>query len=74
MQLGLPETLEPLGYDVDIRPQKGQLVELQTTWDSNDWPVVMPAGEKDIIPFLNGKILIGATHEDDAGYDLELED
>lgn len=70
----LPETLEPLGYEVDIRPQKGQLVELQTDWETDTWPVVMPAGEKDIIPFLNGKILIGATHEDDAGYDLELEE
>lgn len=70
----LPETLEPLGYEVDIRPQKGQLVELQTDWQTDNWPVVMPAGEKDIIPFLNGKVLIGATHEDDAGYDLELEE
>lgn len=69
----LPQTLEPLGYQVDIRPQKGQLVELQTDWGTNDWPVVMPAGEKDIIPFLEGKILIGATHEDEAGYDLTLE-
>lgn len=69
----LPATLEPLGYAVDIRPQKGQLVELQTGWETNDWPVVMPAGEKDIIPFLDGKVLIGATHEDEAGYDLELE-
>lgn len=70
----LPESLEPLGYEVDIRSQKGQLVELQTAWATNDWPVVMPTGEKDIIPFLNGKILIGATHEDEAGYDLELEE
>ncbi|HZK23611.1 MAG TPA: FAD-dependent oxidoreductase [Atopostipes sp.] len=70
----LPEMLEPLGYTVDVRPQKGQLVELQTDWDTNDWPVVMPAGEKDIIPFLAGKVLIGATHEDEAGYDLKLED
>ena len=70
----LPEMLEPFGMAVDIRPQKGQLVELQTDWQTNDWPVIMPAGEKDIIPFLDGKILIGATHEDDAGYDLNLED
>jgi len=69
----LPETLEPLGYEVDIRPQKGQLVELETKWETDHWPVVMPAGEKDIIPFLDGSILIGATHEDDAGYDLTLE-
>lgn len=69
----LPEILEPFDVKVDVRPQKGQLVELQTAWETNDWPVIMPTGEKDIIPFLDGKILIGATHEDDAGYDLSLE-
>lgn len=70
----LPELLEPFNLAVDIRPQKGQLVELQTDWETDQWPVIMPAGEKDIIPFLDGKILIGATHEDDAGYDLNLEE
>ena len=70
----LPESLSPLGYDVDIRPQKGQLAELQTTFETDSWPVVMPAGEKDIIPFLNGKVLVGATHEDDEGFDLTLQD
>lgn len=67
----LPELLEPLGYSVDIRPQKGQLVELHLDAETGDWPVVMPDGEKDIIPFANGKIIVGATHENDQGYDLE---
>lgn len=70
----LPELLSSFGYEVDIRPQKGQLAELQTTFQTDSWPVVMPAGEKDIIPFLNGKILVGATHEDDEGFDLTLYD
>lgn len=72
----LGQTLEPLGYDVDIRPQKGQLAELEYDFnyntDSKDWPVVMPEGESDIIPFDDGKIVIGATHEDEMGYDLEV--
>lgn len=67
----LPEVLTPLGYDVDIRPQKGQLVELYVNAETDDWPVVMPDGEKDIIPFANGKVIVGATHENDKGYDLE---
>lgn len=67
----LPEVLTPLGYDVDIRPQKGQLVELHVNAETDDWPVVMPDGEKDIIPFANGKVIVGATHENDQGYDLE---
>lgn len=70
----LPQILDPFNVEVDIRPQKGQLVELQTNWETNDWPVIMPTGEKDIIPFLDGKILIGATHEDEAGYNLTLEE
>lgn len=69
----LPEALAPLGYEVDVRPQKGQLLELDTDLASDDWPVCMPYGEIDILPFENGKIIIGATHEDDMGYDLTLD-
>ncbi|MGX7417898.1 NAD(P)/FAD-dependent oxidoreductase [Carnobacterium gallinarum] len=68
----LPNLLVPLGYQVDIRPQKGQLahVHLSNMKDSENWPVVIPHGEKDIIPFADGHILVGATHENDQGYDL----
>ena len=30
----------------------------------------MLEGEGDLIPFANGKILLGATHENDGGWDL----
>ncbi len=66
----LPELLNPLGLEVDIRPQKGQLIQLHLQEDMSKWPVIMPDGEKDIIPFSNGKIIVGATHENDGGYDL----
>lgn len=71
----LPDLLTPLNYDVDIRPQKGQLVELQLT-DSvtDDWPVIMPEGESDIIPFENGRVIIGATHENDKGFNLTIDE
>ncbi|NQJ22081.1 FAD-binding oxidoreductase [Streptococcus suis] len=69
----LPHILEPLGYQVDVRPQKGQLLELDTEYDTNNWPVCMPYGQIDILPFENGKIIVGATHEDDMGYDLTLD-
>ncbi len=65
------DLLRPLDFFVDVRPQKGQLIELQTSIDTTNWPVIMPVGETDIIPFDNGKILIGATHENDGGYDLK---
>lgn len=68
----LPQILEPLGFSVDIRPQKGQLIYLEVENETKDWPVVMPDGEKDIIPFPNGRIVVGATHENDEGYDLTI--
>lgn len=64
------DLLRPLDFHVDIRPQKGQLIEIKITSDTKNWPVLMPVGETDIIPFDDGKILIGATHENDKDYDL----
>jgi len=66
----LPKLLTDHGFQVDIRPQKGQLAVIQTNWDTSQIPLIMPEGEGDIIPHLDGKIYIGATHEDDQGYDL----
>lgn len=63
--------LEPLGYIVDIRPQKGQLLSFETPLkNSGDWPVVMLDGEADLIPFQGGKMLLGATHENEGMWDL----
>ncbi len=69
----LPELLKPLGYQVDVRPQKGQLRDYQTALVTDDYPVVMPEGEIDIIPFQNGKISMGATHENEMGYVLKVD-
>lgn len=70
----LPDLLTPLGYQVDIRPQKGQLYTIYSSeWQDKKWPVVMPPGKVDIIPNDHGEIVIGATHEDDGGYDLTLD-
>jgi glycine/D-amino acid oxidase-like deaminating enzyme len=68
----LPQLLQPLGYMVDVRGQKGQLVILQTeASDPQNYPVIMPQGEIDLLPFGNGKTVIGASHENDKGYDLQ---
>ena len=37
------------------------------------YPVVMPEGELDIIPFLAGKVSVGASHENDQGFDLTVD-
>lgn len=69
----LKQTLEPLGIEADIRPQKGQLIELSVKnyEDHQVMPVLMPEGERDFIPFGNGSLIVGATHEDENGFNLE---
>lgn len=69
----LPQTLSPLGYQVDVRPQKGQLLEIETGYQTDTWPGCMLHGEIDILPFEKGKLVIGASHEDDMGYDLTVD-
>lgn len=67
----LPHLLEPHGWNVDIRGQKGQLVVLQTDdYNNQHQPVMMPEGEIDILPIGDGIVYVGASHENDKGYDL----
>ena len=68
----LNNLLEPLGFEVDIRPQKGQLLVFNHHHPRPDLPVVIPTGEGDIIPLGENKLLIGATHENDEGFDLSV--
>lgn len=70
----LGNLLEPLGYEVDVRPQKGQLRDYQLAQDLGSYPVVMPEGEWDLIPFTGGKLSLGATHENDMGFDLTVDE
>ncbi|CIV97338.1 oxidoreductase%2C DadA family protein [Streptococcus pneumoniae] len=70
----LGDMLEPLGYEVDVRPQKGQLRDYQLVQDMEAYPVVMPEGEWDLIPFAGGKLSLGATHENDMGFDLTVDE
>lgn len=70
----LPILLEPLGYEVAIYPQKGQLFSIyDSSWKDQHWPVVMPPGRGDIIPFNDGRIILGASQEKDKGYDLSVD-
>ncbi|WP_203648505.1 NAD(P)/FAD-dependent oxidoreductase [Secundilactobacillus yichangensis] len=68
----LNELLKPLGIKAAVRPQKGQLIELAVpNYESQEnMPVLMPEGERDFIPFGNGKLIVGATHDDEAGFNL----
>lgn len=63
------ELVEHLGLKGLIKPQKAQITTLKAERNTDDWPVVMPVGTHYVVPFDNGEIVAGTTHEDDAGFD-----
>lgn len=71
----LKQLVAPLSVTASVRPQKGQLIELQVKDYplQENMPVVMPEGERDFVPFGHGKLIVGATHEDDGQFDLRVD-
>lgn len=67
----LKDLLLPVGYQVKVKAQKGQLLSFQTNFATENFPVVFLEGAADLIPFQKGKLLVGATHENEAGWDLQ---
>lgn len=64
------ELLETLGVTFKVTPQKAQIVHLEIPQtDTSSWPVVMPPTNQYILTFENGRVVVGATHEDEAGFD-----
>ena len=62
-----------LGVEFNVVPQKAQIVHLEIdTKQTRDWPVVMPPNNQYILSFDNGRIVIGATHEDNVGFDTRV--
>ena len=57
---------------LDIRPQRGQIVHLATDDPSSaHWPVVSPLAHHYLLAFA-GRVVVGATREDDAGFAATL--
>lgn len=65
--------LHPLGIDFDVTSQKAQLVhvELPNT-NSSRWPVIMPPNDQYILTLTNNHIVLGATHDNNVGYDTRV--
>ncbi|PSL48539.1 D-amino acid dehydrogenase small subunit [Salsuginibacillus halophilus] len=64
------EAMESLGYHFLIRPQRAQILHMDTGWeDSGHWPVIMPPSNHYMLAFDGGRIVTGATHENKVGFD-----
>ncbi|MCD5323255.1 MULTISPECIES: NAD(P)/FAD-dependent oxidoreductase [Pontibacillus] len=67
------EILKPLGLHFEARPQKAQIIHLDLP-ESNtkEWPVVLPPYNHYILAFDHGRIVVGATKEDEAGFNPDV--
>jgi D-amino-acid dehydrogenase len=64
------ELLQPLGMDLLVTAQKAQIVHLEVPFmDTRKWPVVMPPTNHYILSFKDGHVVVGATYEDNVGFD-----
>ncbi|MEI4802916.1 NAD(P)/FAD-dependent oxidoreductase [Bacillus sp. NPDC077411] len=67
------ELLQPLGVNFLVTFQKAQIVHLHVQdVDTNNWPVVMPPNDQYILAFEDGRVVVGATHENDTGFDYRV--
>ncbi|WP_262173005.1 NAD(P)/FAD-dependent oxidoreductase [Saccharococcus sp. Marseille-Q5394] len=65
------ELLKPLKLNVQVTGQKAQIVHLHMCGrDTSRWPVIMPPTDQYILPSDNGKVIVGATHEDEVEADI----
>jgi D-amino-acid dehydrogenase len=65
--------LRPVGLNLPIEPQRGQIVHLRLEGvETEDWPVILPPGSHYIVPFDGGRIVAGATRETGAGFDYRV--
>lgn len=59
-----------LGVSIGVHPARGQILHLAvTTGDPGQWPIAHPVLGQYLVPWPDGRVAVGATYEDGAGYD-----
>ncbi|MEN1970312.1 FAD-dependent oxidoreductase [Lentibacillus sp. N15] len=67
------QLLQPLGVHFAATSQKAQIIHLQMPdFKTEACPVVMPPTDQYLVPFANGRLVVGATHENEAGFDYRV--
>lgn len=67
------QILNPLGLSHPVAPQKGQIVHLRLPGVSTaNWPALLPMGSHYMLAFDDSRVVIGATREDNSGFDYRV--
>jgi D-amino-acid dehydrogenase len=65
--------LEPLGHQVPVEPQRGQITHLRLDGvDTRAWPSVLPQSGHYLVAFDDSRVVAGATRETGSGFDVRL--
>ncbi|ATW84742.1 FAD-binding oxidoreductase [Weizmannia coagulans] len=68
-----PYLLEPLGVQLPIEPQRGQIIHISLPEeDTSKWPVVLPQTSYYLLAFNDHRVVVGATRETGSGFDYRL--
>ncbi|WAH37735.1 NAD(P)/FAD-dependent oxidoreductase [Alicyclobacillus dauci] len=63
---------EATGIEVPVKPQKGQILHLELTENTSKWPIILGFHSHYMLTFPDHRIVVGATREDDSGYDTRV--
>ncbi|MGG0719025.1 FAD-binding oxidoreductase [Robertmurraya massiliosenegalensis] len=67
------QLLAPLGVEIPIEPQRGQIIHFKLpNVDTSKWPVVLPQNSYYMLAFDDSRVVVGATREDGTGFDYRF--
>jgi D-amino-acid dehydrogenase len=68
-----PGLLKPVGIELGVAPQRGQIVHLRRSGtDTARWPVLLPLSSYYLLAFEDSRVVVGATRETNSGFDYRL--
>ncbi|MBM3549494.1 MAG: FAD-binding oxidoreductase [Alphaproteobacteria bacterium] len=68
-----PEVLKPIGIELPIAPQKGQILHFGMGGvDTSNWPVLLPMNSYYMLCFDDSRVVVGATRETGSGFDYRV--
>lgn len=69
----IDELIKPLGLELNIKPQKAQILHLRYEGiDTSELPVVMAPHSQYVLGFEDHRFVVGATHENNKGFDTNV--
>lgn len=66
------QVADTLGVPLPVYPQRGQILHLVGPVEAGRWPIVVGFHSHYLLSFPDGRVVAGATREDQAGFDVRV--